>query len=231
MVCKIVGNKFYANNRYFSATSLHCCQPSRLQLTLTALYSSRDRLTENNGAKNVFFSNSRLFPKKQELVWYQHGARMHDLLRVTSHFMVLLGNWESFKKMVHLHYSPWCDAPMSIMFLSWTYLAWPHWKNHVLLTGANTRIMCFDDTSWYIGEDNNTAPKVLETDVGDVEAATVFWPRRQIVDSGSAKTSIPTVEDEWLTSVVFNSSMTWNSKESWKFLWNCYISTVVVKIQ
>ena len=63
MVCKIVGNKFQANNRYFSATSLHCRQPSRLQLTLTALYSSGDRLTENIGAKKVLFSNLRLFPR------------------------------------------------------------------------------------------------------------------------------------------------------------------------
>ena len=144
---------------------------------------------------------------------------VHNLLRATFH-----GTFKHLGKVKKGASISCCASPCpshatplrGIMFFPWNYLAWPHWKNHVLLTGANTRIMCFDDTSWYIGEDNNTAPKVLETDVGDVEAATVFWPRRQIVDSGSAKTSIPTVEDEWLTSVVFNSRMTWNSKKKKK---------------
>ena len=54
----------------------------------------------------------------------------------------------------------------------------------------------------------------METEVLLVEdeEAVVFWPLRQIVDSGSAKTSIPTLEVEWLTSVVFNSRITCSKK-------------------
>ena len=54
----------------------------------------------------------------------------------------------------------------------------------------------------------------METEVlVEDEEAVVFWPLRQMVDSGSAKTSIPTLEVEWLTSVVFNSRITCSKKK------------------
>ena len=58
----------------------------------------------------------------------------------------------------------------------------------------------------------------METEVlVEDEEAIVFWPLRQIVDSGSAKTSIPTLEVEWLTSVVFNSRITCSKKKNYLF--------------
>ena len=88
------------------------------------------------------------------------------------------------------------------------YLALPHWKNHVLVTGPKALIIstCI------------SGKKLLALDVSLVasdvellsfsEGVSIFRPRKHMVDSGSAKTSIPTKEAEWLTSVVLSSNMT-----------------------
>ena len=90
----------------------------------------------------------------------------------------------------------------------YTDLALPHWKNHVLLTGSKTLIM--PETA---SLDSSAVTKVSEMDAFSLcwELSNLFSilrPRRQMVDSGSANTSMPTKAELWLTSVLLSSNMT-----------------------